>query len=491
MRSRKVVLTIAVALALLGGGQALSAETVGSAISQAYHPGRLDGTTVVASTDAAYDGEMLSLAMHYVGRDAIEPTVRADKDGRVFFAAGAYDLVEAAGGVYIRTKILRSTDGGGTWTSVERHLPAGPSGGGETKLPPASFDPYVYVDETTDRVFDLDLNAVTCSVLNFSDDGGDNWTTNPVACGQFVNDHQTIVTGPPPPGLPTVGYPNVVYYCFNRVADSNCSRSLDGGVTFSPAGSPAFLGFDPAAGGLCGGLHGHIETDTKGRLYLPKGHCGAPWLAVSEDGGTTWRRTKVSDMPVDQAHLSVATDAADNVYMTWWDSERRLPWLAISRDAGRTFGAPMMIAPPGVAEVNFPTVTAGDEGKIALTFMGTADGDRADKTRPWNAYVVATENALADTPLLLSATANPVSDPMHRGDCYGRCALLHDFLDISLSPADGTIWAANSDMCTTLQKCNTVAAPGNGSGGDGVSSDYEGVAIHQVGGPVLSTVSPD
>ena len=38
-----------------------------------------------------------------------------------------------------------------------------------------------------------------------------------------------------------------------------------------------------------------------------------------------------------------------------------------------------MIAPPGVKEVNFPTITAGDAGHIALTFPGTMVGTATTK----------------------------------------------------------------------------------------------------------------
>ena len=219
----------------------------------------------------------------------------------------------------------------------------------------------------------------------------------------------------------------------------------------------AFAGFDPQAGGLCGGLHGHGDTDSEGRVFIPKGHCGYPWVSISEDGGETWRKTEGRTLPGIQVsdtigaaatHLAVATDAADNVYMTWWDAAGRLPYLSISRDHGTTLSDPLMIAPPGVAEVNFPVIEAGDEGKIAINFPGTTVDDMEDKKRPWNQYIVASTNALAANPLFVSTTANPVDDPIHRGDCLQRCAGMFDFLDIQISPHDGDIWATATNTCT-------------------------------------------
>ena len=31
-------------------------------------------------------------------------------------------------------------------------------------------------------------------------------------------------------------------------------------------------------------------------MFLPRGHCGQPWLAISDDEGMSWRTTQVSLM---------------------------------------------------------------------------------------------------------------------------------------------------------------------------------------------------
>ncbi|HET7746834.1 MAG TPA: sialidase family protein, partial [Vicinamibacteria bacterium] len=296
---------------------------------------------------------------------------------------------------------------------------------------------------------------------------------NPVACGDYVNDHQTFFSGPPPAGLTTSGYPNVLYYCFNRVADSSCGRSLDGGKTWLPTLNPAYLGVD---GGVCGGLHGHGVTDSAGRVFLPKGHCGKPYVSVSSDGGDTWTAVKVSDhVGTAGTHTSVAVDAADNVYMLWWDGARRLPYLSVSRDHGMTWGTPLMIAPPEVNEVNFPTMAAGDAGRIVVSFPGTTSTGVGDLNRPWNYYVTISTNALDERPTFTYALANPVSDPIHRGNCGpGRCAGMFDFLDVIVSPASGAAWATATDTCT-----------GACVSGGGAANAADGLSVVQVGGPTL------
>lgn len=477
---RRVALPLAAVVAAMALSPAAAAPV--PLPPDAFLPGRLTDEGPSASTATATPGDALRVEAAAVGHRAIEPTLGADANGRLFYAAAS--LQQLPSGVErLQTRVLRSDDDGATWTSVEPRLSAA---GADTAIPPATSDPYVHVDPDTGRVFSVDLQFPACSVVSFTDDAGDAWTQVPLGCGQPANDHQSVVTAPPPAGVTTAGYPNVVYYCFNRVLDSSCSRSLDGGRTFLPAGAPAFLGYEPGGGGeyegLCGGLHGHVAADAQGRLYMPKGHCGTPYLAVSEDGGLTWTRTAVSDaIPTARGylteHLSVAVDDAGTVYFTWWD-DRHLPWLAVSRDHGRTFEQPMMVAPPGVAEVNFPVVTAGAAGHIAIHFPGTTDARQDNERRPWNSYIVMSTNADEPAPVFLAAMANDPADPVHRGDCTGRCAGMYDFLDIVVSPQDGRLWAAAVDTCTEVRDCNAVPNVG-------AAVDNQGFVIRQVAGPRL------
>lgn len=444
---------------------------------------------VPTSTPAEYDGEPLTVGTYYVGREAAEPTIGVDPEGRAFYAAGAFDaLPEGSFANLARTEVLRSEDDGVTWTSVQPEVPSG-----ATTIPPTTLDPYVYVEEDTGRVFNPELYG-GCTYLQYSDDGGESYTTNPLGCGSFVNDHQTVFAGPVPEGsgLTTEDpdFPEIVYYCFNRIVDSSCGRSLDGGQNFTPSGEPAFLGFDEEAGGFCGGLHGHIATDPDGRLFLPKGHCGFPWVAVSEDAGATWEQVQVSDtVDVSGIQTSIDSDAAGNLYYVWWDAKNRLPYLATSTDHGQTWSEPLMVAPPGVNEVNWPVVAAGDEGRIIVHFPGTTSDDPDDPTRPWNLYEVVTTNALAADPLFVSTTANDPDDPVHRGDCNGRCAGMFDFLDAIVAPSDGAFWATMTDTCTPSIQGNPEDCV-NEPGEDGNATDAEGYAVRQLSGPPLTGPLP-
>jgi hypothetical protein len=455
-----------------------AAPTPVDGINAAYRAGRLVEGNATRSTAVDYDGEWLSLQATSVGRRALEPTIGVDRRGNAFYAASWHGDSKSI--VLPVTEVRRSTDGGATWENVSPLLPVT-----DDPNPPVNADPYVFVDQGTDRVFNPEA-AGACLYMNVSDDAGETWLTNPVVCGGVNVDHQSFEAGPFPPAFADLqgDYPNVLWYCSNHVADSQCSHSLDGGITWGPSATPAYLGYDPSAGGLCGGLAGHVEIDSEGRAFLPKGHCRAPYISVSDDLGTTWRRVRVSTLSAASTHIAAALDDADNLYVVFWDGELRLPWLVVSTDHGQTFSEPLMVAPPDVREVNFPEITAGEAGKIALTFPGTASDKRNDRKRPWNDYVVVTTNALDPDPLFVSTTANAPENPVHRGNCGpGRCGPMWDFIDIVVSPVDGGVWATLSDTCES-EACR---APG---GAIDAESSGIGTAVRQLGGPRIRTPQP-
>ncbi|MFN2626812.1 MAG: sialidase family protein, partial [Mycobacteriales bacterium] len=397
-----------------------------------------------------------------------------------------------------RTELRRSTDGGRTWKNVLPEVPVLKS------MPPTTLDPMMWLDKKTGRVFSVEL-LVEGSYIQWSDDGGDTWTPSPLCCGNPGDDHQTFVGGPPTAlGPPPVGYPNVLYYCFNRVADASCSRSLDGGITWAPTGAPAFDGACPEGGGhvnegpvsASSSTAGHAIVDAKGTVYLPAGHCGMPYLAISHDEGTTWDFRQISevygtaaDAGLGQNHLAVAVDAAGTVYFLWWSADT-LPLLSYSTDGGASWSHPVMIAPPGVRSVNFPAIAAGGPGQVAIVFPGAPkrwdyQAKDHDFRLPWNTYVLTSLNANTSRPAFWSSTVNPRNDPTHRGPCQGRCGGMFDFLDVKYAP-NGEIWAGAVDTCTLLKVNKSLTACAKGGDEDrNTAIDGQGVAVRQLAGPGL------
>src|SRR5207253_11279114 len=97
-------------------------------------------------------------------------------------------------------------------------------------------------------------------------------------------------------------------------------------------------------------------------------------------------------------------------------------FFSVSTNRGVSWSQAIMMAPPGVHEVNFPTIAAGDPGRVAFLFPGSQSQNFSDPTRPWNIYIVASVNGLDANPTFTWTTANDPSDPVHRGDCGpGRC----------------------------------------------------------------------
>jgi hypothetical protein len=427
-----------------------------------------------------------------VGRKSAEPTIGVDKRlhkdpttgksvrGIAYYASATFD---GPGGL-ADTRVRRSLSEGRTWNDATPNVDL-----------PITLDPYVYVEEDSQRLFNLDL-YVANSFLSFSDDGGKTYQTNPAAAGNdIINDHQTLFAGPPPAQLPAgvlppsdPKFPEFLYYCFNRVADSSCARSTDGGRTFVKSGESPYLGVEPKENNqFCGGLHGHVYVDKRGIVYLPKGHCNKPYVSISKNAGLTWNRVKVNDkiqMPDNQT--SISSDQAGNLYYVWYDPKYKLPYLATSSNQGTTWSTPLMIAPPNVREVaRFgPTVAAGANGKIAISFPATTQANEGDLTRPWDYYVVTSQNAMAAKPIFASNIANPATDPVHRGECPGRCGNMLDFLDIVISPAPGhAIWATVVDTCTAVNNCSTnSAAKGFDGDSDNAAADMQGMVARQVGG---------
>ena len=317
-----------------------------------------------------------SARLYRTGFLGLEPTFGIDSRGTLFANAAAASDATFSG------LVIRSRDGGASWQDVSSRV-AGVDTHSYTE------DPYLYVDPVTDRVFWNDLQE-PCQLISTSDDEGVTWADNLTACDQ--SDHQSMAAGPAPTGgAQPAGYPNVVYDCAINagvaVPASNattCDKSLDGGATFAFTGAPAFVGGPPSDNnssipGTCDGAAAHAFVGPDGTLYLPRGWCGQPYLAISHDEGASWTRVQVAnngmnlgadpigDIPASDHEAGVAADSLGNVYYAWVAYNRQ-PYLAISHDGGATWGKPIPIGPPGLRQAVLPSLALGSSGNLAFAY---------------------------------------------------------------------------------------------------------------------------
>jgi hypothetical protein len=466
---------------------------------------------------SAYPGELPVLAERYVAeRGGGEPTIAVDRDGVAIYPSIAFD-VNAGATNLASTKVMRSTDEGRNWTDATPTL----ANSGRVPAAPTSLDPYVYADPATGRLFNIDLNLAAGGFLSWSDDGAQTWTSNPACCGLPVDDHQTLFAGPATTLVATPLYPGrIVYFCVNQIASSSCTRSLDGGLTFSAPVS-AFPGVEPRTdspqSSLCGGLHGHGHaSEATGTVFLPKGQCGIPTVARSDDNGLTWEVIRLSDSYGINGHEAiVSTDRAGNVYYFFLDGNT-LPRLAVSTDDGRTWSEPMNVTAPGVTTAKFPSIVAGEDGHIAFLYVGSTTpvgshlDEREDCNAPqgqqcplkypaerenatWSTYVGFSLDALSADPVFATVTAHPADDPVMRGSCAGRCQVngggMYDFLDIDVHPLTGQVWVAYVDNCNDDTPYHSEPCNGPNGKFDSYMRARAAVGV-QVGGTLLGTRLP-
>lgn len=388
----------------------------------------------------------------YTGQEAFEPSMGATSNGTLFMQSDA-----GPSSVQGETdeRIVRSWGRCTPWQDVSLTVDVA---GRDQSVPPNSNDPYVHVDPAADRVFNLDMQGLSCNWISFSDDFGATWIPNPLGCGQPpVLDHPTLFTGPPrldgdQAALDAVGYPSVAYLCVNRLVDTACARSLDGGASFGA--------FVPRVFGGCGGATGHGTAGPDGRIYLGTSGCGdRPTVAFSQTDALSWQSRVIDRGSEVFGHdVEVAVDEAGNVYALWIDEDTRDLRLAASTDHGRTWTDPVTgIEPSDVETTSFRTIAAGADGRIALAYYGSASDTLGDNGVPddatWSAYVTVSTDATAATPTFESTATNPAGDPVARGECSieNRCSPpeqdgVGDFIDVIVDD-DGRPWATLVDVC--------------------------------------------
>ncbi len=411
------------------------------------------GSFVTDAKGNAIDGTLLPLKFQIsdVGEQGPEPSIGITSSGCMFFPA--------------MEKVMRSCDYGKNWERAD-----------DVFSQPVTFDPYLWVDTATDRVFNIQMGYLTHTWIAWSDNDGESWLANPYDQGPLpVNDHMKLGSGPwTEEGLGIIGadvpvYDQAVYFCFNKLAGVFCYTSLDGGATFPVGGQVVGLATTGA------GLHGAITTAPDGTVYVPP-RLGVPTLIVSKDNGLSWKKVTMGmdvTTPNPRKNSEVATDTASHAYHVWV-GENMGVYLARSTDSGLSWDEKSLrVSPKAIVSSTFPQIDAGDPGRIAVTYLGSEDKHllrtpnidgqawdgnphRAPDDTVYHLYVTYSLNALDENPIF--HTVRISEDPVQRGSiCIdsGDCRdigpssnrNLLDFNDLHIDK-DGRVYIAFADGCT-------------------------------------------
>ena len=392
------------------------------------------------------------------GTTASEPTIGIPwtTDSLFFWPVGGTG--KAVGSALLRARFDAS--GQPTWDDV---TPA--------YMAPVNLDPMLVADPDTGRVFAGGLLG-PCSSMVYSDDDGATWLPSLNMCSGKDFDHQSVGLGPPAGAVPSPEGTHVGYYCAQGGTIS-CARSVDQGSTWLPF---------QAVPGSCGGFHGHIRVSpSTGFVVVPTASCGqhAGYITTA-DGGLTWSSHEVEGSakwtngfdpsaqftrPGGWMYYAMASEHGVHVALT---KDEGKTWEALGGGMGRGSSAWLDVGqfhdPPVVSGV-FTNVQAGDDERVAISFLGLEAGPGADAKfltsnkiyqcddrqdeMVWHAYLALSYDA-GQTWTVERVTDDPVQvggiwDVTIGGN--GGCRNLLDFNDMDID-SHGRIHIGIADGCT-------------------------------------------
>ena len=363
-----------------------------------------------------------------------------------------------------------------------------------------NIDPILFTDSAKGRTYAGGLNG-ECSIMSYTDNDGSTWTQMGNVCAGAV-DHESIGGGAwHSPGAPLLStYDRAVYYCAQNGVDT-CVTSKDGGVTF---GAPVVVN------GACGSLHGHVKVSADGTAYLPTQYCGGKvGGGITTNNGGAWNSYTISQSTASDRGFdpSVATTPDNTMYEAWANGGDWHPMVARSTNHGSTWDRVTDLAStvsPAIVASTFQAAVAGDNGRVAVAFLGTTVGGGAATpfdngyNGVWDLYVSYSYDAGLNW-----QTVKVTSDPVQRGCIWDGggsnvCRNLLDFMDASVTK-DGRVVVGFADGCiastgcagasgTKAQSTSAWATLARQTAGKGLFAAYDGAATAP-GAPTLNSAT--
>jgi hypothetical protein len=348
-----------------------------------------------------------------------------------------------------------------------------------------NLDPILATDPQTGTTIAGGDNTVCSAMYRSTNDGG-SWLPT-IPCPVVV-DHPSIAVAP----SATKPGSKVWYFCQQQALD-NCATSTDDGVTWLPGVN---LSVD------CTYQHGHLRGGPDGTAYLPSANCFdadsnnlVGGLRTTDDGAT-WTGYVIpgADTPSSGFDPAVAVTPDNTLYEAWDTKAGHRPVISVSRDHGSTWSAPVDVsadlATPLVA-TTFATLTAGDNGRVAYSYLGTPVGQPGVDPFAtgfhgvWYLYTSFTYDG-GRTWTTVRDTPTPVQygEIDAGGTTTAGQRNLLDFMDSAMTK-DGRVVVAFADGC--LSDCEAKGAAGDQAGAEALSTHaWASVAWQSAGQGLLA-----
>jgi hypothetical protein len=329
------------------------------------------------------DGEFFVEAIPGSAGGGFEPHILAanGNDGNEWV------YIDAPSGLLSRTSgyLWISKDHGDTW-EFKTKGPGDNNWGG-------SGDSYTAVSKDG-TIYYTDLLLATVTVQT-STDGGETWLRNPQASVTPIDDRQWFAMGPAIGGSP-IKQSEALYLAYNQIPGGlyvQKAQLTKFGIAWRPCNAYMPVTTNVRA-------RDHFQVDPQdGTIYMPNTEGSTMAMYVSRDGCASFDRYEV--MSSDKSWQNIFTvadvDAAGNVYLGWTTQDNVS--FARSTDKGQTWEVFNVTESNGTRAL--PWITAGDEGRIALTYYETNETGNPEEFGTevnWSVKSAISINALDEVP---------------------------------------------------------------------------------------------